>query len=55
MFVNVSDDIAVSPDFFEYMIAGLRLMKRDPTIWCISAWNDNGKTDRITNDPGNLF
>ncbi len=25
------------------MIAGYRLLLRDPTLWCVSAWNDNGK------------
>jgi len=22
-------------------------MKKDPTIWCVSAWNDNGKPNLI--------
>ena len=42
-----SDDLEVAPDFFEYFSATLPLLEKDPTLWCVSAWNDNGKAKRI--------
>ena len=42
-----ADDLEVAPDFFSYFSALERLLDRDPTIWCISAWNDNGKPDNV--------
>lgn len=43
----VSDDLNVSPDFYEYFLGTLELLKNDSTLWCISAWNDNGQTKNI--------
>jgi alpha-1,3-mannosyl-glycoprotein beta-1,2-N-acetylglucosaminyltransferase len=43
----VEDDLEVAPDFFSYFSALRRLLDRDHTIWCISAWNDNGKPDNV--------
>ncbi|ODM99224.1 Alpha-1,3-mannosyl-glycoprotein 2-beta-N-acetylglucosaminyltransferase, partial [Orchesella cincta] len=43
----VEDDLDIAPDFFEYFAATLPLLYEDPTLWCISAWNDNGKPKRI--------
>ena len=37
----------VSPDFFEYFEATLSILKSDPSLWCVSAWNDNGKKGLI--------
>lgn len=41
--IVVEDDLEVAPDFFEYFQAALPLLKGDPSLWCVSAWNDNGK------------
>ncbi|NWT10583.1 MGAT1 acetylglucosaminyltransferase, partial [Vireo altiloquus] len=41
--IVVEDDLEVAPDFFEYFQAVLPLLRKDPSLWCISAWNDNGK------------
>ena len=38
-----SDDLDISVDFFEYFAATHSLLKADPTLWCVSAWNDNGE------------
>ena len=38
----VEDDLLFAPDLMEYMLAGWSAMAADPTIWCVSAWNDNG-------------
>ena len=47
------DDLDVSPDFFEYFKAMFPILHSDPTLWCVSAWNDNGKTNMVSDDPGN--
>ncbi|NWV02173.1 MGAT1 acetylglucosaminyltransferase, partial [Ptilonorhynchus violaceus] len=41
--IVVEDDLEVAPDFFEYFQAVFPLLRADPSLWCISAWNDNGK------------
>ncbi|GLD53098.1 alpha-1,3-mannosyl-glycoprotein 2-beta-N-acetylglucosaminyltransferase [Lates japonicus] len=48
--VIVEDDLEVAPDFFEYFRALLPLLKSDPSLWCVSAWNDNGRDGYV--DPG---
>lgn len=41
--IIVEDDLEIAPDFYEYFAANIPLLHKDPTLWCISAWNDNGK------------
>ncbi|KAM3595687.1 uncharacterized protein V6R79_001138 [Siganus canaliculatus] len=41
--VVVEDDLEVAPDFFEYFRALYPILLSDPTLWCVSAWNDNGR------------
>ena len=45
--IIVEDDLEVAPDFFEYFEATKALLEKDPTLWCVSAWNDNGKTGMV--------
>lgn len=45
--IIVEDDLEIAPDFFEYFEATKVLLDKDPTLWCVSAWNDNGKTGRV--------
>jgi hypothetical protein len=40
--IVLEDDLEVAPDFFNYMIAGAALLRKDPTLWTVTAWNDNG-------------
>ena len=40
--IIVEDDLDVSSDFFDYFSALAPILDRDPTVWCISAWNDHG-------------
>lgn len=42
-----ADDLNVSPDFFEYFLGTHSLLRDDPSLWCVSAWNDNGKSNNI--------
>jgi len=37
----------LAPDFYEYFTATKPLLDKDPTLWCISAWNDNGKEGMV--------
>uniref|UniRef100_A0A673KK61 Alpha-1,3-mannosyl-glycoprotein 2-beta-N-acetylglucosaminyltransferase n=1 Tax=Sinocyclocheilus rhinocerous TaxID=307959 RepID=A0A673KK61_9TELE len=48
--VVVEDDLEVAPDVFEYFRALHPVLKSDPTLWCVSAWNDNGREGFV--DPG---
>ncbi|XP_028254011.1 alpha-1,3-mannosyl-glycoprotein 2-beta-N-acetylglucosaminyltransferase b [Parambassis ranga] len=41
--VIVEDDLEVAPDFFEYFRALFPILRSDPSLWCVSAWNDNGR------------
>lgn len=43
-----TDDLLVSPDFYSYFSALRFLLDSDPSVWCISAWNDNGKDGYIS-------
>ena len=40
--IIVEDDMLFSPDFLHYFQATAVLLDRDPSLWCISTWNDNG-------------
>ncbi|CAC5386971.1 MGAT1 [Mytilus coruscus] len=53
--IIVEDDLEYSPDFFEYFSATYRILKADPTLWCVSAWNDNGKSGMVSDDPELLY
>lgn len=41
--IIVEDDLDIAPDFYEYFKATLPILQKDETLWCVSAWNDNGK------------
>lgn len=45
--IIVEDDLNVAPDFYEYFQATYPLLRNDSTLWCVSAWNDNGKVALI--------
>lgn len=45
--IIVEDDLDIAPDFFEYFLGTYPILLKDPTLWCVSAWNDNGKTGLI--------
>lgn len=53
--IIVEDDLEVSPDFYEYFSATLPLLKTDPSLWCVSAWNDNGKQGLIDENATSLL
>jgi hypothetical protein len=45
--IIVEDDLEVSPDFYQYFSATLPILREDKSLWCVSAWNDNGKAGLI--------
>nr|CAG4635462.1 EOG090X06K9 [Artemia franciscana] len=45
--IVVEDDLEVSPDFFSYFSSTYPILVEDPILWCVSAWNDNGKPGLI--------
>eukprot|EP00741_Cyanophora_paradoxa_P001725 tig00000498_g1672.t2 len=52
--IIVEDDMIFSPDFLPYFEQTGRLLDEDPTIWCISSWNDNG-FKHLVSDNKRLF
>lgn len=54
--IIVEDDLEVAPDFFEYFLGTHDLLLKDPSLWCVSAWNDNGKAALVdTSHPELLY
>lgn len=41
------DDLSLSPDFLSYFEAMQRVLSNDTSLFCVSAWNDNGKKNLI--------
>ena len=41
--IILEDDMEIAPDFFDYFAAAGGLLYEDPTLLCVSAWNDNGQ------------
>ena len=46
------DDLNLSPDFLSYFEAMHKILLADKTLFCVSAWNDNGKSTLI--NPKNI-
>ena len=44
---DVFDGHQVAPDFFDYFEATAPLLYSDPTLFCVSAWNDNGQRGHV--------
>ncbi|PRD28595.1 UNVERIFIED_CONTAM: Mgat1 [Trichonephila clavipes] len=53
--IIVEDDLDIAPDFFEYFLATHTILNNDPTLWCVSAWNDNGKDSLVAFEPELLY
>ncbi|XP_065327601.1 alpha-1,3-mannosyl-glycoprotein 2-beta-N-acetylglucosaminyltransferase b [Pelmatolapia mariae] len=53
--VIVEDDLEVAPDFFEYFRALYPILRSDPTLWCVSAWNDNGRDALVDSSKADLL
>lgn len=40
--IILEDDMEIAPDFFSYFQALTPMLESDPSLLCVSAWNDNG-------------
>jgi hypothetical protein len=48
--VIAEDDMDFAPDFMDWFTTLSPLLERDPTLWTISAFNDNGFAERVLDD-----
>ena len=37
----------LAPDFFGFFEATALLLKTDPTLYCVSSWNDHGQVSLL--------
>ena len=44
----------LAPDFFELFAATARLLDQDPSLYCVSSWNDHGQKQFVA-DPRRLL
>ncbi|KAH7703208.1 Protein GLY-13 [Aphelenchoides avenae] len=50
--IITEDDLDIAPDFFDFFAGTRWLLEEDKSLFCVSAWNDNGKAaliDRAAN------
>uniref|UniRef100_A0A8R1I006 Alpha-1,3-mannosyl-glycoprotein 2-beta-N-acetylglucosaminyltransferase n=1 Tax=Caenorhabditis japonica TaxID=281687 RepID=A0A8R1I006_CAEJA len=52
--IVTEDDLDIGNDFFSYFRWGKQVLDADDTIWCVSAWNDNGGGSIIDAKRGDL-
>ncbi|CAP34231.2 Protein CBR-GLY-13 [Caenorhabditis briggsae] len=45
--IITEDDLDIAPDFFSYFSNTRYLLENDERLWCVTAWNDNGKLENI--------
>ncbi|KAF2069244.1 hypothetical protein CYY_009436 [Polysphondylium violaceum] len=53
--IILEDDLKVSPDFINYMETMKPLLDSDPSLFCVSAWNDNAKVYLTMNNNLNFL
>ncbi|KAM7538020.1 hypothetical protein Aperf_G00000072861 [Anoplocephala perfoliata] len=53
--IIVEDDLDIAPDFFVYFYSLAPLLLEDKSLFCISAWNDNGKATLIDTSRNDLL
>ena len=52
--IILEEDLDVSSDFFSYFGQTMHLLDEDPTLYCVSAWNDQGY-EHTSRDPSLLY
>jgi alpha-1,3-mannosyl-glycoprotein beta-1,2-N-acetylglucosaminyltransferase len=45
--IITEDDLNIADDFFEYFDSMHKILESDSSLFCVSAWNDNGKKNLI--------
>ena len=54
--ILLEDDMVFSPDFVRFFAQTAWLLDADPTLWCVSSWNDNGFESLVQpSDAARLF
>lgn len=53
--IIVEDDLDIAPDFFEYFLGTYPLLVSDNSLWCVSAWNDNGKAGLVDDNAADVL
>lgn len=53
--IIVEDDLDIAPDFYTYFSSTHFLLRKDPSLWCVSAWNDNGKANLVDTGASELL
>lgn len=53
--IIVEDDLDIASDFFEYFLGTYPLLVNDKSLWCVSAWNDNGKQGLVDEQAPHLL
>ncbi|KAK1123384.1 hypothetical protein K0M31_008096 [Melipona bicolor] len=53
--IIVEDDLDIAPDFFEYFLGTYPLLVSDNSLWCVSAWNDNGKAGLVDENAADVL
>ncbi len=41
------DDMELALDFFSYFEATAAVLDADPSLYCVSSWNDHGQVGRL--------
>ncbi|OQV13331.1 Protein O-linked-mannose beta-1,2-N-acetylglucosaminyltransferase 1 [Hypsibius exemplaris] len=52
--IVLEEDVLVAEDFFTYIAQTLPVLAEDPSLYCVSAWNDLGRENE-TGEPGRLY
>ena len=52
--IVLEEDLDVSPDFFSYFSQLVNVLEEDPSVYCISAWNDQGY-EHTSGDPSAVY
>lgn len=48
--IFLEEDVEIAPDFFPYFNSMLPILQNDPKLYCVSAWNDNGYTELVSDE-----
>lgn len=48
--IFLEEDMEIAPDFFSYFGAMLPILRDDPKLYCVSAWNDNGYAELVQDE-----
>lgn len=52
--IILEDDMTLAPDLFSYFEAAAPVLDADPTLYCVSSWNDHGQ-DRFVRNATQLY